>query len=220
MKTMTLPSQQQGIVLIVVLVLLTGLTLSASVGMQQSIIQERLSGNLQDRALAFQMAEAALVDAQEMLNRLIASSPTPSPVDQRNTVVAFFGAVGGTDGLFQNPALETSPDPLIPANWNPATTGAIAHCGVVGATTPPILCSAESQAAGGQVSNLVTNGDIVAPPQYLVVHLGQAQLAAGGLIQGQASQTPPTVQLFRILARGRGGNPNTVVILDSTYAVR
>jgi Tfp pilus assembly protein PilX len=212
MKNITTPKHQKGIILIVILVLLTGLTLSASVGMQQSILQERLAGNLQDRSLAFEMAEAVTVDAQDMIKRLIASAPSASPVDQRNTVVAFFGS---TAGLF-NRADVPQPNPFAAADWNVA----IAHCSTTAPTTPPILCSAASQTAGGQVAALLSSQRIVAAPQYMVVHLGEAKLASQQLIQGQQSQDPPTVQLFKILARGFGGNPNTVVMLETVYAVR
>lgn len=69
MNTMILQSQgrlptpmgrQRGVVLIVSLILLMILTLIGVTAMQTSTLEERMTGNALDRALAFQAAEAAL----------------------------------------------------------------------------------------------------------------------------------------------------------------
>jgi type IV pilus assembly protein PilX len=56
--------RQQGSVLLVSLIMLLLLTLVAVGGMQGTILQERMTGNLRDRDLAFQAAEAALREAE------------------------------------------------------------------------------------------------------------------------------------------------------------
>lgn len=54
------PAQQQGVALIVVLLLLLLVTLLGLAAMRGSLLQERMSGNLNARSQAFQMAEATL----------------------------------------------------------------------------------------------------------------------------------------------------------------
>lgn len=56
--------RQKGSVLLVSLIMLLLLTLVAVAGMQGTILQERMTGNLKDRNLAFQAAEAALRDGE------------------------------------------------------------------------------------------------------------------------------------------------------------
>ncbi|WP_024329262.1 PilX N-terminal domain-containing pilus assembly protein [Thioalkalivibrio sp. ALR17-21] len=52
--------RQQGAALIVGLILLIVITLLAVAGMQNTVLQERMAGNMHDRNLAFQEAEAGL----------------------------------------------------------------------------------------------------------------------------------------------------------------
>jgi type IV pilus assembly protein PilX len=59
--------RQKGSVLLVSLIMLLLLTLIAVGGMQGTILQERMTGNLRDRDLAFQAAEAGLRDAENFL---------------------------------------------------------------------------------------------------------------------------------------------------------
>ena len=51
---------QRGVVLIVALVVLLVLSLLGISGMQNTVLEERMAGNMYDRNLAFQAAEAAL----------------------------------------------------------------------------------------------------------------------------------------------------------------
>ena len=68
MKTMTLQqpnhfkpgARQRGVVLIVALVVLLVLSLLGISSMQGTVMEERMAGNMYDRNLAFQAAEAAL----------------------------------------------------------------------------------------------------------------------------------------------------------------
>jgi len=60
-------SRQHGSVLLISLIMLLLLTLVAVGGMQGTILQERMTGNLRDRDLAFQAAEAALREAEAFI---------------------------------------------------------------------------------------------------------------------------------------------------------
>lgn len=60
--------RQNGIALVVALVMLVVLTLMGLAGMRNTSLQERLSGNMYDRSLAMQVAEAALRAAEAALS--------------------------------------------------------------------------------------------------------------------------------------------------------
>jgi type IV pilus assembly protein PilX len=72
--------QQRGIALIVALVLLVAVTLLALGGLRTGRVEERLSMATQDRALAFQAAEAALRHAENLIPGLRAT-PGAIPAD-------------------------------------------------------------------------------------------------------------------------------------------
>ena len=57
-------NKQQGTVLVLSLIILSVLTLVAVTGMKTSITEEKMTGNLRDRELAYQAAEAALRQAR------------------------------------------------------------------------------------------------------------------------------------------------------------
>lgn len=63
------PCRQRGSALIIALVFLLAMTLIGVAGMQSTTQQEGMAGNLRDRNLAFQAAEAALLDAENALNQ-------------------------------------------------------------------------------------------------------------------------------------------------------
>ena len=62
------PRLQRGTVLVVSLIFLVLLTLIGLAGMQGSTLQERMAGNMWDRAIAFQRAENALRAGELWLN--------------------------------------------------------------------------------------------------------------------------------------------------------
>ncbi|AKJ96382.1 hypothetical protein TVD_01430 [Thioalkalivibrio versutus] len=63
------PKRQEGSALIVGLVLLLVVTILAITGMQDTLLQERMSGNWHDRNLAFQASEAALREGEHWINQ-------------------------------------------------------------------------------------------------------------------------------------------------------
>lgn len=58
-------NHERGSALIIGIVFLLILTMIGVAGMQTSVLEERMAGNLRDRELAFQAAEAGLRDAEE-----------------------------------------------------------------------------------------------------------------------------------------------------------
>lgn len=67
----------KGSVLIVSLILLLAMTLLATASIRGAALQERMGGNLYDRALAFQAAEAGLRAAEARLDALAAAGTAP-----------------------------------------------------------------------------------------------------------------------------------------------
>lgn len=61
------PRHQQGVALVVALVLLLVVTIIGLASMRGTSMQERISANMYDRSLAFQRAEAALRAAEEAI---------------------------------------------------------------------------------------------------------------------------------------------------------
>ncbi|KOR32244.1 hypothetical protein TI05_08500 [Achromatium sp. WMS3] len=94
-------SKQQGMVLVISLVFLLTLTIVGGMSMQNTVLDERITGNARQRVVAFQMAEAALSAGEDAVTFTPASStgyyrtptaPTNSaysaPLTQTNTNVA------------------------------------------------------------------------------------------------------------------------------------
>ncbi|PTN38087.1 PilX N-terminal domain-containing pilus assembly protein [Desulfonatronum sp. SC1] len=109
-------STEQGSTLVLALVILLVLTLIGVAGMNSTSQQEKMAGNLRDKDLAFQAAEAALREAEQFLQ--VASLP----------------AFEGTDGLHQ-------PDRTLwlhPATWAANSTVSVEYdVGVQGVALQP-----------------------------------------------------------------------------------
>jgi type IV pilus assembly protein PilX len=72
----TVRKSQKGAVLVVSLLLLLVMTLLGLTAMQMTRMEERMAGNLSDRNLAFQGAEAGLRDAEDWV-RVLTARPEP-----------------------------------------------------------------------------------------------------------------------------------------------
>lgn len=111
---------ERGAALVVGLVFLVVMTLIAVTAMQSTTLQERMAGNVRDRSLAFQAAEAALRAGEQWIgvpgNRAIADGhdDLASPAAWDGT--GNHGTVAGftDDGLHQaNPVFHVSPPRLV-----------------------------------------------------------------------------------------------------------
>jgi type IV pilus assembly protein PilX len=85
------PSRQRGVVLAVALIMLVVITLLGVSAMQATSLEERMAGNMRDRSLAFQAAEAALRDGERVLTQAVLST------------------FDGTNGLYPAPAVGALP---------------------------------------------------------------------------------------------------------------
>lgn len=92
-------SKQQGVALVVSLLLLLAITLLAVSNMKRTTVQEQMTGNLHDRQLALQQAEAALLVAE----RILQNAPLP----------------GGPVALINNAGFYNIPNPVAADRWAP-----------------------------------------------------------------------------------------------------
>ena len=86
-----IPCKQTGVALIVALIMLLLLTIIGVTGMQTTALEERMAGNMRDKELAFESAEAALRDAENFMETVF-------------TLGAF--NADGTDGYYDNSVRE------------------------------------------------------------------------------------------------------------------
>jgi type IV pilus assembly protein PilX len=93
MKQTARLKDEEGAVLITSLILLLLLTLLGVASMQTTTLEEKMAGNLEQKALAFQAAEAGLRDAESWLN---------------NTVI--LPDFDGTKGLYQPADVDETPN--------------------------------------------------------------------------------------------------------------
>lgn len=70
-KTYSLKSHQHGAVFVVSLVILLIITMLAVGGMQTSLLEEKMAGNVSDRNLAFQSAESALREGEVFIEGIV-----------------------------------------------------------------------------------------------------------------------------------------------------
>lgn len=87
-KDIQITKLQQGSALLVSLIILVVMTLLGLSGMRTSVMEEKMAGNMRDNELAFQAAEAALRDAEKLIQDTVIST-------------AAFDA-DGTDGFYNN----------------------------------------------------------------------------------------------------------------------
>lgn len=78
------PAQQQGIALLAVLILLLIMTLLGLASLRGTLLGERMSSNLFDRNLAFQAAEGALRQGENVVKGLTAAQVPPTATDCSN----------------------------------------------------------------------------------------------------------------------------------------
>lgn len=107
MAPLLLLRRQQGATLIVSMLMLIVLTLLGVTAMSTSDLEEKMAGNTRDLNLAFQAAEAALMDGEEFVRTGFVST-------------AVFD--GSYDGLYPPPAGGVPPDYYDSAVWTTART--------------------------------------------------------------------------------------------------
>lgn len=184
-------NKQSGVVLVVSLIMLLLLTLIGLSGMQSTILEEKMAGNMRDRNLAFQAAESALQDAEQHIlvggiSGFTGFTPDCGASTPNTSDNGLCDQVGGYN----------------PPVWENANVWDATRSVEYGAITT-------SRKIGD------TNGDGViditpalsAQPRYIIEAV---KPTAAHLCDG-------TKPCYRITARGQGANNNTVVVLQTIY---
>lgn len=204
------PHRQRGVVLVIALIFLLLLTILAISASGRSLLQERMAGGLRNAQLAEQSAETALrgaewklwtsttnLDATPLVCGEGISAGSCYRYDPTNT--AMYGA-SGTVTTFRDSA-----------GW--VDTGAATYKGPSGSI---------------DYTGLSGNDKLAKNPVYMIEDMG-VELppgVSGGLHESGATGTEgsgyasTTRHIYRITARATGANPNTVRVLESTFAAK
>ncbi|HQQ63286.1 MAG TPA: PilX N-terminal domain-containing pilus assembly protein [Pseudomonadales bacterium] len=183
--------RQRGAVLIVGMIMLLLLTLLGVAGMRDTLLQEKMTGNMRDRETAFQSAEAALREAEGRISGSTKITMT-----------------NGTSGLYARATLtdlyRTYSNAAVSETKYWKTYSWINN----GACTNSVQYSASN--TSGQLPNVAQQ------PCYVIEELPGAMSPVAGSTNG-GTTTGKTITDYRITARGVGLTTDAVVILQSVY---
>lgn len=201
------PSGQDGFALVMALVFLLLITMLAVSASHRSLLQQRMAGSLRNAQQARMSAETALRGAEYKLWS-IASHPGVGLHCQEGRISADDGciiyrplsapyAAKGAVTTFQKAS-----------GWVPDVGKAYAgptRTGYTGANDHPTAALAHN-------------------PVYLIEDLGSEQPAGAGGLRESGNTGPANsgadqmnVHVYRITARGTGGNPDVVGVVQSTF---
>lgn len=207
MNRMTVPRRQRGVALVIGLIFLVLVSLIATVGMRQSVTQERMAGGLRNESLARSGAETA--------NRAGERTIYDWYLVSNGTVLA--GNLAGNDGVFRKDAAvarafrEASPADFFTTGATPLSPSQVDY----GATTQYTARLAEQ-------------------PVFLTEDLGRVRpQGAGAAMEGGATGTEnyegtgggspagnSDLRMYRITARATGGLETVVRTVETTYIAR
>lgn len=189
----TMGAAQRGAALTVSLIFLLVLTIIGITSLRNTALEERMAGNLRDRQIAFEAAEAAIRGAETYID------------DNVITLAGF--DTSGDDGLYAED-VDLNGDGDVNAedeaiwrfvDWSTSGDALEYTYGAVGES-------------GGPASN----------PRYVIQHYGTVTAEEDTLNIGNYGEGTGAgnVDLFRITVRATGGSDNAVVILQSSYGKR
>lgn len=180
---------QKGAVLIVSLVLLIIMTLLGLSGMNNTIIEERMAGNMRNHTLAFQAAESALRAGEEFID----GWDLPFPIGD-----ATGSTTGGNQGVYKLDSSSLDLDGSNTTEWW-AETGFWSSSGTVYASN-----RLEFNAAGDDLATL---------PRYVL------EKAGGGYVGGCLDDNPGCVyaHYYQVTTRGTGAAGQAESFLRSIY---
>lgn len=192
--------RQRGVVLVVAMVFLILLAMLAVTSMRTSLLEERMVGGLRNQHLASLGAESALRAAEF---RLWSASNSAAPV------VCGQAALDGCYAYVAGAPNATVQNFINASSWVTA-----------GATT---YASIDMTALSGSLQSAT----LLANPVFIVEDLGMdlppglgpARESGATGMNGSGPRSTDR-HLYRITARSRGGNPNAVRVLQSTFAAR
>lgn len=182
-KPIAVAARQGGAILVFCLIFLAVLTTLGVSGMESTILEERMSGNMRDYSMAFQAAESGLTDAETWLNvqtnlpikSLDGSTPVwtvnamdPTPVDafpwwKSRTTGAWWTANGRAVPGFSAGSLSAAPSFLV-EELATATTGQSIGIGAGESSAPRTFHRITSRGQGATATAVVyTQSTFVKP---------------------------------------------------------
>jgi type IV pilus assembly protein PilX len=194
--------RQQGVILIVSLIMLLAMTLIGVALSTGSVLQERMASNTRQSSLARQNAESGLREAEARLESLFGTVGNVGPA-----IAVTFNTAG--DDL--RVAVNTSGFDLEPLPNTFVVTDADSW------TTTPAFSTAATAAA-----KISAAGPNQTPPRYMVEYIGLLPLNQPALnidVSVQVSEDIPQIpHAFRITAIGYGQNEIIYSVLQSIYS--
>lgn len=197
---------QQGSVLIVSLILLLLMTIVGVTGMNMTSLEERMSGNYRDHEMAFQAAEAALVEGEtfvESTNLTLADFYTSPACSGANCFKS--NCSGGTVN---------------------GTAGGLCFTGTFTKSTEPVnSCTLDTSkpwesmtrwATPSQVAEATTIAGISAKAKF-IIEFRCFTVRDDTNASADPSKLAQWAPLFRITALAQGGTSDSRVMLQSTY---
>lgn len=187
--------KQQGAVLIVGLIMMLLLTIIGLAAVRGTDLQERMAGNMRDRNLAFQSAEAALRIGEEELDGALTANFNGGSVGywpDLNKSETFASLNAGTWPQIDGTTLRR----LRPTTWT----------------------DEQWEANTLQVTDDTLKG-IYEQPRYAIEEViveGGVSLQGGGA-DFQSLASAEDAQYYRITSRGLGGTADAEVVLQSTF---
>jgi type IV pilus assembly protein PilX len=181
---------QRGAVLVISLIMLLLMTLIGTTGMQATSLEEKMAGNMRNRNLAFQAAEAALAAGESFL-----ATRTVVQLNALNADANAFNCTGA-DGLFPQSGTGCAANLPIWNNEKPIWEN--------------INWNADSVLYDGNLATVETN------PRYIIENMGCRK--ADGSVAPVCGAVGDN-RVYRITARATGGTADAVAMVQSIYEI-
>lgn len=187
-----LPRQQSGVVLFMSLVMLLIITILGLSSVQTTTLQERMARNARDTNLAFQATEAAIKDAETLVETF--SSLTDFGSDPRVNPAQCYNSPSDDAGFYYERGYNCS------SNWSGINWSSSAG-----------FITAATEIAG-----------VAEQPKYIVEHVKTVIADEDRLNLDNIGQDTGSgrAQIFRITVFGTGGTDTAHVMIQSTYGRR
>ena len=153
---------QHGAVLIISMIILLLLTILGVTSMRTTQLEERMAGNARDRHVAFEAAEAALVDAEQFVQTIV----TKNPFD-----------TDGSDGLYEDSSAIGRIEEYVDWSGGSPAQGYLTATNITtseGIATPPkyvIQLIPSDESIGSDTVNLGNYGDVAAKTGTTLVRI-------------------------------------------------
>jgi len=188
----TLPQRQSGIALFMSLVMLLIITILGLSSVQTTTLQERMARNARDTNLAFQATEAAIKDAETLVETF--NSLVDFGADPRVSPSQCYNSPSDDAGLYYERGYNCT------SNW----TGI------------------DWSGSAGFITAATTITGVAAQPKYIVEHVKTVVADEDRLNLDNIGQDTGSgrAQIFRITVFGTGGTDTAHVMIQSTYGRR